>query len=470
MSDSRRVPVTVWWSILVFVALSVVAVFWAVNRFERNLTDDARTALAAAGIEVSVTFDGRDALLSGSVGSSVEVDRAVQIVTELEGVRSVSSSGITVVSTTEAPTTSTTAVDELFPAVIEIGIADGTLTLAGLVDADARVALVAAAEETFGADGVVDNLQVGFAATPEWLLTLPQIFPELTPVDDASIVIGDQGLEISGVVSDQAAVEAVGIRLAQITNLQVTNRLAFTSLPLPSLSVVASGDLITLSGELPSQQIIEATVTAAGGAFEDIENRLVVADVAEPEWVQLLPQLVTALGEWPSWIATIEGTGATLGGFAPSTEALTRTVEVLLPASGLEWDVAALEVDPAALAAELTEAIAGRITFSSGSAVLSSESTTVLDDVVAALLANESARLQVRGHTDDVGSAATNLRLSEQRAQAVVNYLVAGGIDPARLSAVGLGESEPIASNSTAAGRAENRRIEFVVLSNGTGG
>ncbi len=225
-----------------------------------------------------------------------------------------------------------------------------------------------------------------------------------------------------------------------------------------------------MTGELPGQPIIDATVTAAGGSFDEIDNRVVVADVADLAWVERLPELVLALGEWPSWIMTIEGETATLGGFAPSTEALQETVDVFLPAFGLEWDLGAVEVDPEALAAELTEAIAGQITFSSGSAVLSSASTAILDEVVAALLSNGSARLQVRGHTDDVGSAATNLRLSQERAQAVVNYLVAGGVDPDRLTALGLGEAEPIASNSTAAGRAQNRRIEFVVFVDGVGG
>lgn len=470
MSDSRRVPMTVWWALLLFVALSVTAVFWATQRFENDLTADARAALAAAGIEISVTFDGRDATLSGSVESSLEVDRAVQIVTELEGVRDVSASGVVVVSTTEPPAPSTTAAGELFPAVVEIGIEGGVVTLAGLVDAEARVVLVGAAERVYGADAVVDNLQVGFAATPAWLLTLPDVFAELGSVDAGNVLVGDQGLEISGSVSDQAAVESVGIRLAQITNLQVTNRLAFTSLPLPSISIVASGGVITMTGELPGQPIIDATVTAAGGSFDEIDNRVVVADVADLAWVERLPELVLALGEWPSWIMTIEGETATLGGFAPSTEALQETVDVFLPAFGLEWDLGAVEVDPEALAAELTEAIAGQITFSSGSAVLSSASTAILDEVVAALLSNGSARLQVRGHTDDVGSAATNLRLSQERAQAVVNYLVAGGVDPDRLTALGLGEAEPIASNSTAAGRAQNRRIEFVVFVDGVGG
>lgn len=332
---------------------------------------------------------------------------------------------------------------------------------------ETRTALVAAAELAYGPGGVEDNLQVDAAvAMPEWVQQLPEAFAEFGVVEQANIVVGDQGLEISGIVSRADAVEALGIRLAQITKLQVTNQLAFTSLPMPSMSALASGGTLTLSGELPSQADIDAIV-AAGSAWFTIDNELVLAEVSGADWIGLVPALVDTLGGWSSWIVTIDPGGSSLGGFAPSTEALDAVTAGLLAGFDFEWDLGALEVDPESLAAELTAAIAGRINFSSGSAVLSSDSTAILDAVVEALQRNASARLQVRGHTDDVGSAATNQQLSEERAQAVVNYLISGGIDPDRLSAIGLGESEPIATNATSSGRAQNRRIEFVVRSEG---
>ena len=73
-----------------------------------------------------------------------------------------------------------------------------------------------------------------------------------------------------------------------------------------------------------------------------------------------------------------------------------------------------------------------------------------------------SLNFEVQGHCDNTGSAATNDRLSQQRAEAIVLKLVELGVDRSRLSAVGKGSNEPIADNSTNEGRARNRRVEFV--------
>jgi OOP family OmpA-OmpF porin len=69
--------------------------------------------------------------------------------------------------------------------------------------------------------------------------------------------------------------------------------------------------------------------------------------------------------------------------------------------------------------------------------------------------------VEVAGHTDSVGTDSYNQGLSERRAQAVVNYLVAKGINASRFKARGYGESEPVADNATDEGRAENRRVEL---------
>lgn len=75
----------------------------------------------------------------------------------------------------------------------------------------------------------------------------------------------------------------------------------------------------------------------------------------------------------------------------------------------------------------------------------------------------------MKGHTDAVGSAESNKALSQKRAQAVVNYLVKQGVDPAQLQAVGYGQEQPIADNVTPEGQFKNRRIEFEVLNTETG-
>ena len=104
------------------------------------------------------------------------------------------------------------------------------------------------------------------------------------------------------------------------------------------------------------------------------------------------------------------------------------------------------------------------IYFSSGKANIKPESYPVLDQAVQMLKQNPRVKIEVQGHTDSVGSAVSNLSLSQARADAVRNYLIANGIDAWRIIAKGYGESMPIAENTTRDGRARNRRIEFLII------
>src|SRR5690606_30942259 len=82
---------------------------------------------------------------------------------------------------------------------------------------------------------------------------------------------------------------------------------------------------------------------------------------------------------------------------------------------------------------------------------------------VAALHIEQNCSLKLAGHTDNTGSMQTNMRLSKERAEAVKAYLVSKGANPSRIEATGYGPTQPIASNNTAAGRQENRRVEFTL-------
>jgi len=104
------------------------------------------------------------------------------------------------------------------------------------------------------------------------------------------------------------------------------------------------------------------------------------------------------------------------------------------------------------------------IEFDTGRATIRAESAPRLDRIVEYLQHKASARIRIGGYTDNVGNARTNQRLSEQRAQAVRDYLVAHGIDAGRVEAVGYGDQSPIAPNDTEEGRQQNRRIEAVEL------
>jgi outer membrane protein OmpA-like peptidoglycan-associated protein len=101
------------------------------------------------------------------------------------------------------------------------------------------------------------------------------------------------------------------------------------------------------------------------------------------------------------------------------------------------------------------------VNFGSGNAVLTDSSKPVLDTLANQLTLAPSIKLEVSGHTDNSGNAAKNEKLSQARAQAVVDYLVTKGVAKDRFTAKGYGSSKPIGDNKTAEGKAKNRRVEF---------
>lgn len=104
------------------------------------------------------------------------------------------------------------------------------------------------------------------------------------------------------------------------------------------------------------------------------------------------------------------------------------------------------------------------IEFESGSARLTDVGRMILDEMAEKMSGMEDARVQVIGHTDNVGQRQANIALSHARAEAVRAYLVGKGIARGNLSVLGKGPDEPVADNTSADGRARNRRIEFRVL------
>lgn len=113
---------------------------------------------------------------------------------------------------------------------------------------------------------------------------------------------------------------------------------------------------------------------------------------------------------------------------------------------------------------EVSQWVLVGVNFEFNSAELTEGSYPILYGAVQYLNQHKDLRIEIQGHTDNIGSDEYNQRLSERRAETVRNYLVAQGIDPNRLTTKGYGESVPIADNNTPEGRALNRRIEFKVI------
>jgi outer membrane protein OmpA-like peptidoglycan-associated protein len=106
--------------------------------------------------------------------------------------------------------------------------------------------------------------------------------------------------------------------------------------------------------------------------------------------------------------------------------------------------------------------IALYINFDFGKSIIRDESKPIIEQIVQMMKSNPDLKVGVEGHTDNVGTPASNKPLSEERAKSVVSAIVGQGISSDRLSPAGFGQDKPIADNNTEEGRAKNRRVELV--------
>jgi len=158
-----------------------------------------------------------------------------------------------------------------------------------------------------------------------------------------------------------------------------------------------------------------------------------------------------------------EVTGAVAGLGAFMKKMLPGGIELNIPERGIESKLIAFIEDSTRAVNDTTWFDFDRLNFASGSATILPESQEQINNIVAVLKAYPHVNVKVGGYTDNVGSAAANLRLSQQRANAVSKELVNHGIPANRLQAEGYGEQHPVADNSAEEGRARNRRIALKV-------
>jgi outer membrane protein OmpA-like peptidoglycan-associated protein len=121
---------------------------------------------------------------------------------------------------------------------------------------------------------------------------------------------------------------------------------------------------------------------------------------------------------------------------------------------------------PAAVFVPKTSITLEGVEFAFNKSDLTEDSRPILDGVAAGLKKHPHVKVEIQGHTDSVGKPAYNLKLSQRRAQTVLDYLIMDGVGPDQLVAKGYGETQPVASNKDAEGRAKNRRVVMYVLTN----
>jgi outer membrane protein OmpA-like peptidoglycan-associated protein len=119
-----------------------------------------------------------------------------------------------------------------------------------------------------------------------------------------------------------------------------------------------------------------------------------------------------------------------------------------------------------AYSSEITNEVSSKsyqIQFETGSAVIKPESYKLLDEILQSSIVAEGLKVGVYGHTDNVGNALSNQKLSEDRANSVKSYLLSKGLAELRIESKGFGSATPMADNGSPAGRAQNRRVQIVL-------
>lgn len=186
-------------------------------------------------------------------------------------------------------------------------------------------------------------------------------------------------------------------------------------------------------------------------------------------------QTQTSKATWGSVIGA--GAGALIGSTQSSTGALVGALAGGAAGAGVGYY---LDAQAAELRAELVSTgvqvvedsdsirliMPGNITFKTDSSDINSSFYSVLNSVAKVLNKYSNSTVMVSGHTDSTGSAEYNLNLSRERAQSVASYLQGQGVKSSRFEVLGLGSSNPIASNGNANGRAQNRRVEIKIIPN----
>lgn len=333
---------------------------------------------------------------------------------------------------------------------------------------------------------------------------MPQVLKER--VSTALVNAGHPGLDVEldgqraivrGIVAEESDIEAVrraalaaagpgGAWEGGVTHVDVAG-VSVGAMESPyRWSVRRDGNRVILSGAAPSEYTRTELTSAARAAFanaDPIDEMHVAGGAPSPAFADVARRSVRALARLTSGEVRIVDTQvAVIGdGASEDVEALRAAfasppppfrVRMAVTVDGLDVEHPELQgLNLAQGDAETCERAFDRlmernvINFAAGSAAIDPSSRSTLDALASVALRCDRFSIEVAGHTDNQGAREVNMQLSRQRADAVAGYLANQGVSRSRLTARGYGPDNPRASNTTPAGQATNRRIEFYVTS-----
>jgi OOP family OmpA-OmpF porin len=382
---------------------------------ETELTDRSVSALDGAGVrDVDVSFEGRDGVVTGTVASAADRERVLATVRDQEGVR----------------------------------VAIDRLTVAGQGTADPGATAGPSATGTPSASASPSPSQTETATETA------------TPTETAT-------------ATETATESGTGTATETATPAPTPTATATATAAAVDLSV---GDgTVTLEGAVPDEATRTALVEAAAGLVgaANVVDRLTVDPGVPATGLGGLAGVLTALGkDAEATVALAEGSIAldgTVGSEDARTAALGAAESVVGDAAKIRDGLTATgggTASPGTAADEVAAKLKAlpTITFKTGSSTLTPAGRRTVRKAAAILKAAPGVGVQIQGHTDSPGTARVNRELSAARARTVLITLRGLGVDPARMTSKGFGETRPAVPNTSAANRAKNRRVELVAV------
>lgn len=360
-------------------------------------------------------------------------------------------------------------------------LSDGRIILDDYVPNEAIRRAILADAEALAPGKVEDRLKFAAGApNGNWQGVARMGLKQLGLLDSGRAELTDSRLSVSGVAMSDAAKAEI---IADVANIAAPFE-SSANIKGTSLWSARHGDgKLILAGRVASAADKSEIGAIASRFFAgDVIDEMTVEDLEYKDWidgVQLgLPHFAKfesgEMGfepEGEGFTFQGEASGSTLSYLAEDMKKLTGPYEVTIEAETVQVavdEIADIDFDTDAVkacqAAFDTVMASNDVVFASGKDVITRESGQTLDKIMAvSARCRDDLIFELGGHTDSVGSRATNLSLSQDRAKAVASYMAEAGMGEERLSAVGYGPDEPAASNDTEEGRSQNRRIEFTV-------
>lgn len=455
-------PAKWWWGLIPLALIWIVSNFVQAGAVREDLSSRALEVTGAGVHAPSVAVSGRDVTLSGTIFSPAEADAVAAAVGREWGVRKVSAD-------LALPPVASPFGWELEHA------GDGVVLTGAVPDPAARQALLAAAQAAFPQTAISDET-VYAAGAPQGFAEAAGLGIEAAAELEAPrLVLSDGALSLSGRAPSASVRDDV---LGTLESLPQGFTLAAAEIEAPApygFTARREGDRLTLSGGIPGEELRARISAAVGRLFpgDDVVDELTVAQGAPQGFADAVLAGLAALSRLVEGAFSLAGEEAELAGAAlyeGAAGTIRAELDDDLPAGfaartdGLTVRPVGAAIDAAACQSGL-DTLLGRATilFETGETRISRDSAGLLDRIVATLARCPETGIEIAGHTDSVGSHEANVALSQARAQAVLDYLAAAGLEADGFAATGYGPDRPVASNDTEEGRASNRRIEFIV-------